>query len=338
MDSPPLAQHGVRAGAESIELDRTVVPLTDTLRYRRNVRCYLIAEHPTDLSSVREVLSDLGVEVVEPAQAFDAATLPRRGWLPTVDMVCAIFPADHGWETPASLYLELGEAVGAGIPVLLFVEPPRRLDAALFSLPVARIPTNNRVALASQFSLFLQSVGKSSELAIPPRRTDSFDLKLISRELAELRQDFEISGFGEAIQSTARRLEDLALRLFKASGAEVVATSDDEGIGDMAAWVPGTERFIPGPLLVEVKILRKGPVARETLEKLQLYALTRDAPWSLLLYYRWKPAGRISNPKGGAWPNVIVLDIEELTRRLRHEPLATVLNNERNAIIHGLDR
>jgi hypothetical protein len=108
------------------------------------VRCYLIAEPPTDLSAVRAVLSDLDVEVVEPARAFDSASQVGRGWLPDVDFVCALFSAEHGWETPASVYLEIGEAVGAGIPVLLVAEPPRRLDAALFPLPVVRVPVTNK--------------------------------------------------------------------------------------------------------------------------------------------------------------------------------------------------
>jgi hypothetical protein len=148
------------------------------------VRCYLIAEGPTDVSAIRAALSDLGVEVVEPARVFDSAFHPGRGWLPDVDFLCALFPADQGWETPAAVYLEIGQAVGAGIPVLLLAEPSRRLDAALSPLPVVRVPAANRAALASHISLFLQSVGRPPASTAPPRPTTNI------AELSSIRDEF----------------------------------------------------------------------------------------------------------------------------------------------------
>jgi hypothetical protein len=297
------------------------------------VRCYLIAEPPTDLTAVRTVLSDLGVEVVEPARAFDSAIHVGRGWLPDVDFVCALFSAEHGWETPASVYLEIGEAVGAGIPVLLVAEPPRRLDGALFPLPVVRVPATNKRALARHIHLFLQSVGRPPAPMAPPRTPDTAELSAVSDELAGLRDTGGLTGSGAQLAS--RRIEELALRLLQAAGAEAQETTGTEGTGDIAAWVPGTERFIPGPLLVELKIVRQPQIDRTVLDQLQLYALTRDAQWSILLYYRWDRDQEVRLPRGGAWPTVMVLDIEELASSLHEKTLAQILNNERNAILHG---
>jgi hypothetical protein len=121
----------------------------------------------------------------------------------------------------------------------------------------------------------------------------------------------------------------------RAAGAEAQETTGTDGIGDIAAWVPGTERFIPGPLLVELKIVRQPQIDRAVLDQLQLYALTRDAQWSILLYYRWDRDQEVRLPRGGAWPMVMVLDIEELASSLHEKTLAQILNNERNAIVHG---
>lgn len=299
------------------------------------MRCYLIAERPTDLSAVRAVLSDLGVEVVEPSRAFDSTSQVGRGWLPNVDFVCALFPAEHGWETPASVYLEIGQAVGAGMPVLLVAEPPRRLDAALSPLPLVRVPATNRAALASHIRLFLQSVGRPPVSMAPPRAVDTAELSSVQDELASLRYTGALKGSGEAVQLTGRRVEELALRLLRAAGAEAQETTGTDGIGDIAAWVPGTERFIPGPLLVELKIVRGSQIDRAVLDQLQLHALTRDAQWSVLLYYRWDRDRKIRLPTGGTWPMVMVFDIEELASSLRDKTLAQILNNERNAIVHG---
>jgi hypothetical protein len=152
---------------------------------------------------------------------------------------------------------------------------------------------------------------------------------------AVLRDTGALKGSGEAIHSTARRIEELALRLLRASGAEAQETTGTDGIGDIAAWVPGTERFIPGPLLVELKLVRRPQIDRATLDQLQLYALARDAQWSVLLYYRWDRNLKVRLPRSGTWPMVMVFDIEELAADLRDRTLAQILNNERNAIVHG---
>ncbi|MEU5554295.1 hypothetical protein ABZ738_31440 [Micromonospora sp. NPDC047793] len=284
------------------------------------------------------MLSDLDVEVVEPARAFDSTSQAGRGWLPDVDFVCAIFPAEDGWETPAAMYLEIGQAVGADLPILLVAEPPRRLDPALFSLPVARVSATNKAALASQINLFLRSVGRPSASMATSRHVDAAELSFIREELAGLREAFSLTGGGGTAQASGMRLEQIALRLLRAAGAEAQETTGTDGIGDIAAWVPGTEKFIPGPLLVEVKIVRRPQIDRAVLDQLQLYALTRDAQWSILLYYRRDRDLKVQVPKGGTWPMVMVFDIEELASNLRQQTLAQVLNNERNSLVHGLGR
>jgi len=306
-------------------------------RYRLCVRCYLIAEGPTDLSAVRAALSERGVEPVEPARAFDGPVLGGRGWLPDVDFLCAIFPADHGWETPPAVYLEIGQAVGAGMPVLLIVEPSRRLDPSLSPLPAIRVPVVGTV-LASHIGLFLQSIGRPSTGVEPSRPADSAELSAVHDELRALRDTVTLGGSGEARRTTGRRIEELALRLFRAAGAEAADATGADGNGDIAAWVPGTEQFIPGPLLVELKIVRDSILNRAILDQLQHYALTRGAQWSVLLYYRWDLRRKVRLPSGGTWPTVMVFDIEELARDLRHRTLAQILNNERNAIVHGVGK
>jgi hypothetical protein len=290
-----------------------------------------------DLSAARTALSDLGVEVVEPDRVFDTATIAGRGWLPQVDLLCVLFPAESGWETPASVYLEIGQAVGAKIPVLLVAEPPRRLDPALFALPVVRIPATSALSLAGQFKLFLESVGAPVPSATAPQTVDPaarVAMSAIQRELSALRQ----AGQPSSASTVGRDLEMLAVRLLRTAGADAEQARTADGTGDIASWVPGTEKFIPGPLIVEVKIVRDRVLRKETLDALQLYALTRDAPWSLLLYYRWDHDMKVRLPRGD-WSAVMVFDIEQLAARLEHTPLAQILNNERNALVHrSVDR
>jgi hypothetical protein len=289
-----------------------------------------------DLSAARRALSGLDVEVIEPDRVFDTATRTGRGWLPQVDFLCVLFPAESGWESPASVFLEIGQAVGANMPVLLVAEPPRRLDAALFSLPVVRVPATSAIALTGQFKLFLESVGAPAIAGTVPQTVDpeaASSLSAIRQELSGLR----LADYASSASAFGHTLEVLALRLLRTAGAEAENARTDDGTGDIAAWVPGTEKFIPGPLVVEVKIVRDPIILRRTLNALQLYALTRDAPWSLLLYYKWDHNMKVHLPPGD-WSAVMLFDIEELAARLEHTPLAQVLNNERNTLIHRVGR
>ncbi|HEX8347046.1 MAG TPA: hypothetical protein VF657_20255, partial [Actinoplanes sp.] len=256
------------------------------------MRCYLIAEGPADLSFIRAALSELGVEPVEPARAFDTPRL-GHGWLPDVDFLCALFPADQGWEAPPSVYLEIGQAVGAGVPVLLVAEPQRRLDPALSPLPMVRIPAIGTPVLVSHIRLFLQSIGRPLVGEAPSRPTDAAELSSVQDELRALREVGSLGGGGEARQTIGRRIEELALRLFRAGGAEAADATRQDGIGDIAAWVPGTEKFISGPLLVELKLVREARLDRATLDRLQNFALSRGSMWSVLLYYRWNPERKV---------------------------------------------
>ncbi|MEV4348915.1 hypothetical protein AB0J83_31035 [Actinoplanes sp. NPDC049596] len=263
---------------------------------------------------------------------FDTTTRAGRGWLPDADFLCVLFPPESGWETPPSVYLEIGQAVGANLPVLLVAEPPRRLDPALFSLQVARVPVTSALALTGQFKLFLESIGAPAPTGSVPQPIEPVaetSIAAIRGELANLRE----ADYASNTSRVAWALESLALKLLRTAGAEAEEARSADGTGDIAAWVPGTEKYIPGPLVVETKIVRSSGLRKETLNGLQLYALTRDAPWSVLLYYRWDRGLKVRMPPGD-WPAVMVFDIEELANRLQRASLAQVLNNERNVLVH----
>ena len=297
------------------------------------MRCYLVGEPIANLAGLRDALSRLDVTVVEAGAAFDSAPSTGSGWIPTVDFLCAVFSSETGWETPVSIYLEIGQALGAGLPVLVIAEPPRKLDPALSPLRVVRVPISNQVALTSHVRRFLDSIGRGETTEAPPSNVERQRLASVRHDLADFRRELRTL---DATSQVGHRLEQIAVRLFEAAGAELQPARQHNDSADFAVWIPGTEKFLSGPLLVEVKLLRTPRVEYRTLRQLQELALRRGSPLSLLLYFKVARDRPVQWPDHAARAGVIALDIEDLTQRLEEQNLAQIVKNERNALIHGV--
>ncbi|GGN11004.1 hypothetical protein GCM10010109_20950 [Actinoplanes campanulatus] len=157
----------------------------------------------------------------------------------------------------------------------------------------------------------------------------------ILREIKEDLADIRSNSQQQDPSAAAERLERASLQLITAAGGEAVSIDRDDEPVDFAAWIPGTEKFLSSPLLIEVKLLRRPEVARGSIDRLRAAANSRGATWALLLYFSITDAGGVKIRGGASWPYIMALNIEELATRLQDEGLAQILNNERNAIMHG---
>src|SRR6266508_4303536 len=97
---------------------------------RKLQTCFISAPRNVDTTPLREALSARGVRSWD-----DAAMLPGSSWKQTVesaiadvDFVCGVIPDAL---TDPNVLLELGVAIGAGRPLLLFVAPKAELPPSL---------------------------------------------------------------------------------------------------------------------------------------------------------------------------------------------------------------
>jgi len=104
------------------------------------------------------------------------------------------------------------------------------------------------------------------------------------------------------------------------------------GGDDAAGWVPGTETLFPEPLFFEFRLLRRAEVPRQKLDQLAGIAARRGAGFGVLVYFpldsepvRWPDT---------TWPMILTFEINDLIQELRHQSLAAVLRNRRNAAVH----
>ncbi len=295
------------------------------------VRCYLVAEQAADISTLQQVLDAAGIEIVAPESGF--AGLSRRGrvsWLPDVDFLCVVFSSHLEAPTPPALYVDIGVAIGSGIPTLVIVEPPRAADSVLAPLNVAQIPLGSASALSLRISSFLKSVGQPRPDVVDQQRPDADMLRAFRRELDSLT---EVAN--EGTLSLHQRFEDIVVRLLEAVGAltEGAARGGPDRGFDLAAWIPGTEAVLPGPLLVEAKLVQDAVLHRAEFDKLQHATSNRNASFGLLIYYSLsRQAVRLP---AGVWPMVMAFDLGELLTSLTQQSMAQVILNARNALVHG---
>ncbi|MFC1402422.1 MULTISPECIES: hypothetical protein [Streptacidiphilus] len=294
------------------------------------MRCYLVAEQAADTSTLQEVLRAAGIEVVTPERGYAGfARSGRLPWLPEVDFLCVVFAGRLEAPTPPAIYMDIGVAIGSGLPTLVIVEPPRVADSVLAPLQVVQLPLGSASALSFRLNAFLKSMGQSPIPPIEQPRPDIETLHAFRRELDSLLEPENAS-----ISYRYQHFEDIVVRLLEVCGASTEGGPRAGGQGfDIAAWVPGTETVLPGPLLIETKLVSRPTLSRSDFDMLQHTAASRNAAMGLLLYYSL--SRQPLRPPSGVWPMVIAFEVGDLLTQLERQSLAQLIVRARNALVHG---
>ncbi|MBL7491557.1 hypothetical protein I6A60_39145 [Frankia sp. AgB1.9] len=289
--------------------------------------CLVIAPVTADLTALRVVFEELDTDITTTTDLLVGAQLATVP-LDKFDLAAAVLPAAEPDGLPvsvlAALYLEMGIALGRGLPLIVLAEDtdaelPGIGDAAANAWLIAGV--SDEASLRLHLSLFVQVAamqrhasetgfrrGLTPPLATPARETTA-----------------------ESPTTHALRLEQEVIDLLRDSGAlveEAVRFPHDAGV-DAAVVIPGTEQVL-GPVLVEVKAQRDLDLARVTRDLAEA-VLARGASLGLLVY---DGAPRTPRPLGRL--PVVVLHIDELRRALPGPALGRWLIDVRNRIVHGL--
>lgn len=298
-----------------------------------SVRCLLMAPSTTDLAVLLSVLHEQGVEVRSTSDLGAGAALGQVSFDQT-DCGVAVVPSSHDDRTVGlpAVYVEIGVAVGRGLPLLVIVEPPAPPSPALSGLATVSTAMDNAKALRLHLGLFLRSV-RATPARPPSQPAASTTVATFADYQARL----------DAIRSAPRgrrgsrlelSLEQLVSDLLRDAGAIVEdRTIDGPDLGiDIVAFVPGQERSL-GTILVEVK--SRLPTHRDfqtSQEKLSEYVLHSRSGLGLLIY----DEAAIDQGKPPSSPLVLSLSIDELLTQFEQRPLSTVLARARNRAVHGM--
>jgi hypothetical protein len=290
-------------------------------------RVFLTATSPDESTLVREVLFDLGAEVLDARTVVLGTRWSERlaRWWNDVDAAVAVLTGSRGGRE--NVVFELGIALGRGLPLLVLQgDEPAQLPLELTEVLSARTNLQNAEALRFHLELFLDRLSSGTAIKPPPPEPHRVDVGELRRSLDELRRSSKPRG---------QDYEQWVARLFRLAGADVVEPRDPEDRGfDLAVALPGVSPE-PGPLFVEVKVPAQPLDLAGATSRLHELVLRERAGLGLLLF----EDRRLRYGFGfQTTPMVVAMGFDELLFSLeRHDgSLTRALYAARNESVHRL--
>jgi hypothetical protein len=220
-----------------------------------------------------------------------------------------------------AVLVEIGIAIGMGLPVLVIAPPGSPIPAALGDVIVVRSAANDREALQLPLKLFVRTeASHPSPAPVSSASHEQADLAVFRERLATLQET----------KNSGRELVGLVADLLRYSGAQVEEQpSWGEGWRpDIALAIPDEEGRL-GTVIVELKSSRDRKVLESAASQLVEYVLALRGGLGVLLY----PGPELELP---TVPMTVTLSLDRLLTELTGRPLADVLIRARNEAIHRL--
>ncbi|MHB8659316.1 MAG: restriction endonuclease [Solirubrobacteraceae bacterium] len=290
------------------------------------MRIVIIATRDDNVQTLARALTEEGFEPTSSQRIGAGAALAEGITDDIVAAVAVIPPSSAGL---SAVLVEVGIALGRGLPLLVMVTPGSELPPALLGVRSVVADVDNREALGFQLRMFAQSLRTDSA---QPEPTSPAGKPLSSHEVARFRGRLAEMARGDTPGKRGAAFEKWIVDVLRAGGATVEQDrryAVDQGV-DAVASIPGEEHLL-GPLLVQAKFFSGSPHLQVPARKLVGQVLTRGAGLGLLIYGSPSP-----DPKPDRTPRVISLWAEDLIVELEQMSLAEVLVRARNEAIHRL--
>ena len=309
-------------------------------------RCFISAPFGQKVDSVIKALTATGIEAhrfdsLRPGASITESLLReiRRS-----DLVCAILPEQV---MSASVFYEIGLAVGLGLPVIVLAETTASLPFDLAQLPVGRISFADSATIDRAIRAMLPRVkpavlprAESAQKVVSSGGTElrppSPQRKKLSAQLFDPKQVNARLDALRAHGSSGFQFENLIAGLFAEAGFLVSSERQEHDRGvDLALWLDEITPVIRNPVLVECKTDLSGYEKWSAAEaQLRQYLSVADATCGVLISLNPLPA---NIPRyTSSIPMVVTFSATDIIRFIATRELGRELVRRRNAAVHGL--
>jgi hypothetical protein len=293
----------------------------------------VIAPSFADLSALRMVLAELDITATTTTQLLagaQLATVPLDEYSFAVAVLPASGPGGTPADTPTTILLEAGIALGRGIPLIVLAEDPDEGLPALGGL-ASNVWTIGGAKDAASIRLHLTLFTRVLEITEPAR--NSVPRRLATSTAPQATSTAETTGRpSQSLRKRNQSLEKEVLSLLQVGGAKVESAAVSSGGDrvDAAALIPGTEQIL-GPVLIEVKALRGQHGLSAAVDQLTAFLVRSKAMLGLVVYDG--PRQKPQSARG--FPIVAVMHVDELRDHVREGSLGSTLIYARNAAVHA---
>lgn len=312
-------------------LDHRCLRVGEIMSSRNLKTCFISAPVGIDTRPLREALSARGVEPWDASDMLAGSNsyLTVEDAIADADFICAVIPNSP---VNANVLLELGMAIGMGLPRLLFVAPKAELPSDLRRQSYARASLQDAEALRFHLGTFLKNAGKSGGYRGVGHREGR---SRPSPAIMASAHDRLAAWQAQLTPPHERELVQFLAELFEVSGYITSAAPTSIGRNsmhaDLAVWVDELQTTIGNPLVIEVAGHQRTPSAK--FRQLQLLLEEFQSPLGLLVYWRIPEAQLMHDD----WdqPLVVVMDIHEVVESIGRGDFASILLSRRNAAAHS---
>lgn len=295
--------------------------------------CYLSAAPRINLKALVNVLEEKGMTpALTSALRSTAPTLPEENIraISQADLFIALLSST---EENANVYFELGIAIASDVRTLLIAPMDIRLPPTVAQVPLISTDPENKEALAFAIEQVLSTRSLAQIQSDVPVSPKQYPIGSFADQLLE-----KLEALGDTIKEI--EVVDLIKLALQKSGISIITQSPtsehrQDVRADLAVWSDEFSPWIGNPLLIEVKVFRRGQMRlNDVVEQVRAYLQSDTTPSALILYLG-EPSQQKPIPR--MYLNIYALEVRELFTQLRTKSFARILTDMRNRRVHGVE-
>jgi hypothetical protein len=298
----------------------------------RQLKCFLSASYSTDLSIIKSVLEENGIETFDLYDFSIGSSLQDilKRKLRQADFAVFIISKESN-----NVLYEIGVCEGIGKPSLIIIDKEANLPIYIENKLSLSANLHDRDFLRMTLFGFIDEI-KSKRKTIKSKNkvkngtVENYNEDVRNILLSLLEQTRRIRETGQG-----RELEYIVEEIFKTIHLRYADNTrgSDTGI-DFALWSNKLGRIVGNPIIVQLKL---GNLANSTFknleEQIKKYAENSDAKVALLLYL--DRSGKRFKIDYSLSPLIIAYDVEDFITELLQSNFESVILTSRNNIAHG---
>jgi hypothetical protein len=322
--------YGYMAGQDAVMTTQGAVAVGTKRR-----TCLLVAPPIADLSVVRRLLQERGVESIAlsdvPPLGVTVLDQLNKALAQSDFVIFVLSPSD----TNTSIYFEIGLALGQG-KKLMVIAPgdAAAMPADLRELLIVKAQLDNDEAIGFPLDQFLAAPPSNGATAAPTAEIKGQPLGDTADALIQRAEALKNRVAHQSTNVDAHQeLEQIVIEALEASHvAPVVASQGQDRQADLAVWVDELDSLGLNPLLIELKgRLDTWEAIDAAVDQAEAYLRSFRAQAILILFVAGPRTDR--EMPAPSFPNVLPFDLIDLLNRMRTKSFGTVL---RAAIYDGM--
>lgn len=292
-----------------------------------NLRCFLSYSYKTDISKVKNILSDYNISFVDPIESFEygssiLSSIQRQ--IRDSDFIVAVL--DENINIP----FEMGIAFATKKPIFVIVPDyqHQKLPNFIYDMTHTIANPSDYSKIKYNFQIFIDNLSlKEKRIRKSPTKTKFRGKRLSKNYLSTLDRMNDISGY---------EFEKYLGELFAVLDLEIMTQNHNKGKdfrADFSLWINELDSLKANPIIVEAKSSDNHNFLNRAIEQLSNQLLKYNARIGIIIYNN--PSNKPIPELTSLTPLIVSISIQDLVLQLTEKSLPEIIIELRNKAIHS---